>query len=198
MAHKLSQRICDYVNTQIAPFTCALTSKATADATPTLQRGPDPGKSRHAPSGSGSIAHGNPSAHRSSIPSTLRTSIHSGRPSATDKSLRSSTDSTPRLSIRPSAHSLALPTGTPTLVETAPNSLPNSTKGSPTSTGPPSAHSTVSVYNGFAGAYCYTEGTSGRALTGSSTSSSSMTIETCIDFCEKTGWGWAGLENSNA
>ena len=116
-------------------------------------------------------------------------------PTPTSTPHSTSTHSTLRTSTRSSAQSSHTPTGTTSLVQThlsSSHTLPH-----PSSTAPPASLSTLSVYNGFAGAYCYTEGPSGHALDGASTTSANMTIETCLDFCEKDGWGWAGLQNGN-
>lgn len=39
-----------------------------------------------------------------------------------------------------------------------------------------------------------TEATSGRALSGGTTSSDSMSVETCVNFCNDAGFAYAGLE----
>jgi hypothetical protein len=41
---------------------------------------------------------------------------------------------------------------------------------------------------------CYVEQTSGRALKDASTSSSSMTVDTCIQYCASKSMAWAGVE----
>ncbi|WRT68981.1 uncharacterized protein IL334_005963 [Kwoniella shivajii] len=44
---------------------------------------------------------------------------------------------------------------------------------------------------------CVAEGTSGRALDSASKSSSSMTIATCVNYCQGKGYQYAGLEYSS-
>jgi hypothetical protein len=41
---------------------------------------------------------------------------------------------------------------------------------------------------------CVTDSSSGRALTGTSTTSSSMTVEVCQAFCKAAGYTLAGVE----
>ena len=150
--------------------------------------------SKVTPSTSSSQPHGTPKSsttkhYSASIPSTLRTSTRSSAPSSHTPtgtlSLVAVQPSSSHSSIRPSSsHSSGPPSSSHSQVQ-------------PSSTAPSSSLSTLSAYNGFTGAYCYTEGTSGPALDGKNTTSQNMTIETCLDVCEESGWGFAGLENSN-
>ncbi|KAJ3393304.1 hypothetical protein HDU92_007865 [Lobulomyces angularis] len=52
----------------------------------------------------------------------------------------------------------------------------------------------VPAPNTFVAIGCYSEGNGGRSLTGSSTASDKMTVETCLAFC--AGFKFAGLEYS--
>ena len=108
--------------------------------------------------------------------------------------------STPPASTTSKTSSKKSSTSVPTPTTTSSHStLRTTTKPTSTTASTPTATpTTLSVYNGYVGAYCYNEGTSGRALNGSSyTDLSKMTIENCLDFCEKSGFGFAGVENSS-
>ncbi|WVF71754.1 hypothetical protein IAT40_006562 [Kwoniella sp. CBS 6097] len=52
----------------------------------------------------------------------------------------------------------------------------------------------VNLPSGWSSVSCVKEGTSGRALASARTSSSSMTPETCINYCAGQGWQYAGVE----
>ncbi|WVQ99770.1 hypothetical protein IAU59_006912 [Kwoniella sp. CBS 9459] len=57
-------------------------------------------------------------------------------------------------------------------------------------------HKAVVLPSGWsvASTSCVAEGTSGRALASASTASDSMTIETCLNFCQDKGFQYAGIE----
>ncbi len=57
---------------------------------------------------------------------------------------------------------------------------------------------TIALPSGWsvASSVCIAEGTNGRALSGASTASSSMTIPMCLQFCQSKGYQWAGIEYS--
>jgi hypothetical protein len=51
--------------------------------------------------------------------------------------------------------------------------------------------------NTFTYVGCYNESTYSRALTGSSSTSTSMSVEACANFCNTKSATWMGLENAN-
>lgn len=204
VTYQISERICNYVKKQVTPFSCApsriavATLSSTHSSTPTSSHSTVP---THTTSHTSIHSTLSTPSSRSLLPSTLRTSTRSSTHSSSVPSRTPSSGSllpsTLHTSTHSSAHSSSVPSSTPSHVGGPPPSSTSSSNASATSKGPPTAHRTLSVYNGYVGAYCYTEGTGGRALTGTSSTSSNMTIETCINSCERTGWRYAGLEGSN-
>jgi len=68
-------------------------------------------------------------------------------------------------------------------------STTSTTTTSPTPTGGPSV---VPSVGSFSSVGCYTEATTGRALTGNSYANNSMTVESCAAFCSP--FIWFGVE----
>jgi hypothetical protein len=69
--------------------------------------------------------------------------------------------------------------------------------GSSTGSGSGSGSSTsVTLPSGWqvASVSCIAEGSNGRVLASGSTASDSMTVETCVSYCNTLGFGYAGME----
>jgi hypothetical protein len=64
------------------------------------------------------------------------------------------------------------------------------------SASPSPAAASVTLPSGWASSGCVAEGSSGRALTGTSTAADGMTVETCVAYCQTNGFSIAGLEYS--
>lgn len=67
--------------------------------------------------------------------------------------------------------------------------------GTGSSTGSGSS-SSVTLPSGWqvASVSCIAEGSNGRVLSSGSTASDSMTVETCVSYCNTLGFGYAGVE----
>lgn len=61
---------------------------------------------------------------------------------------------------------------------------------------PPKQPATVPSVDNYATQGCYTEGVSERALAGSTTAASGMTVAICVNFCKAGGFKYAGVEYS--
>lgn len=136
-------------------------------------------------SSTASITSGTPLVTKSF--SYIATRLPSKTPLHISSSLRTSTQSVPSTTLR-----------TSTIPQTS-----IATNGSSASHTSPTASSSAQLrvpnpYNGYSGAACYAEGTSGKALTlAHYTDQTNMTVESCLDFCGRTQGGkFAGLENA--
>ncbi|KAJ8066890.1 hypothetical protein OCU04_004276 [Sclerotinia nivalis] len=111
-------------------------------------------------------------------------------PSSSSSSTSSSTSTTTSSSSSslPASSSPQNSTTTSTVTATSATTSTSTTSVIPTSTGPVIVQ-TIGSYS-FVG--CYTEATTGRALSGKSYANDSMTIESCYAFC--SAFAWFGIE----
>lgn len=61
---------------------------------------------------------------------------------------------------------------------------------------PPKVPITVPNFDNYFSQGCYTEGVGERALAGTTTAISNMTVGTCVNFCKQNGFRYAGIEYS--
>lgn len=61
---------------------------------------------------------------------------------------------------------------------------------------PPKIPVTVPSFDSYYSQGCYTEGVNERALAGTTTSASNMTVGICVNFCKDKGFRYAGIEYS--